>query len=167
MNVLELKKLRDLEIPYEGNAVQWVDVQEFLGRYKWLILTVFLLVPIGTYAVLQFLAEKYDTTASLLVKMGRENLDPPAVARNTNVYSSGLRREEVISETEFLKSPYLIAKVVDTIGTEAFKPVRKKPDSFIGQVKYYAKAGARYVKSQYDEALYALQLKRRLNDREN
>lgn len=167
MNGLELRKSRGVEVPYEGQTVQWVDVQEFLGRYKWLILIVFLLVPAGTYGVMQFLSDKYDTTASLLVKIGRENVDPPPVARNTNLFSAGLRREEVISETEFLKSPFLVAKVVDTIGTEAFKPVRKKPDSLIAQLKFHAKAAARLLKTQYDEALYALQLKRRLDDREN
>jgi uncharacterized protein involved in exopolysaccharide biosynthesis len=155
------------ELPHRLTAIEWADIRDFTRRYLWVILTVFLMVPVGTYTVLQFVSDKYDTTASLLVKLGRENVDPPPGARNTNVYSAGLRREEVISETEFLKSPFLISRVVDAIGTDAFKPVRKPPETFIGRVKAFAKSGARYMKTQYDETLYALHLKKRLSDREN
>src|SRR5690606_36040987 len=77
----------------EQSELTWLDIQEFLQRYRWSILIVFLLVTLGTYTALQFYTEKYDTTAAILVKIGRENTDPPAVVRNTNVFTSGLRRE--------------------------------------------------------------------------
>lgn len=154
------------ELALEKSDLSWADIQEFLGRYKWVILIVFLLVTFGTYSVLQFYTEKYDTSASILVKIGRENTDPPAVVRNTNIFTSGLRREEVTSEIEFLKSPDLIGQVIQKIGVDAFKPVRKKPDSFFGAIKFYAKAVARFAKEQYKEALIALNLQKRLTDDE-
>lgn len=148
----------------ERSELTWADIQEFGSRYRGVILVVFALVTILTYSALQFYTEKYDTTASILVKIGRENTDPPAVVRNTNIFSSGLRREEVVSEIEFLKSPDLIGSVINRIGVDAFKPIRKKPDSFFGAIKYYVKAVARFGKEQYKEALIALNLQKRLTD---
>src|SRR5690606_14384860 len=99
-------------------------------------------------------------------KIGRDITDPPAVVRNTNVFTSGLRREEVVSEIEFLKSPDLIGEVIQKIGVDSFKPVRQKPDSFFSAIKFYVKAVARFGKEQYKEALIALNLQKRLTDYE-
>lgn len=150
----------------EHSELTWLDIQEFFQRYRGSILIVFLLVTLGTYTALQFYTEKYDTTAAILVKIGRENTDPPAVVRNTNVFTSGLRREEVVSEIEFLKSPDLLGEVIQKIGVDSFKPVRQKPDSFFGAIKFYVKAVARFGKEQYKEALIALNLQKRLTDYE-
>jgi polysaccharide biosynthesis protein PslE len=159
-------------IPYrsEGAVLQpsrvgWKDVQLFLRRYWAVINCVLFLTIIGTYTTLIFLTEKYQTEAAVIVKLGRENVDPPPTARNTNVFS-GIRREEVMSEIEFMRSPDLVRSVVQEIGLDAFKTVRVKPKDLLGQVKFYAKSGARWVKDQYGEALIALNLERRLSDEE-
>jgi uncharacterized protein involved in exopolysaccharide biosynthesis len=112
-----------------------------------------------------FLTEKYETEAAVIVKLGRENVDPPPTARNSNVFS-GIRREEVMSEIEFMRSPDLVRSVVQDIGLDAFKTVQVRPKDLLGQVKFYAKASARWVKDQYGETLIALNLERRLRNEE-
>jgi uncharacterized protein involved in exopolysaccharide biosynthesis len=152
--------------PLGGLHVTWPQVQAFLGRYKWIIAGVFLLTVVGAYAALNLISEQYEARAALLVKVGRENLDAPASARNS-VFSTGLRREELSSEVQILTSVDLLTKVVDEIGPEAFKPKRVVPESIFGKAKYYTKAAIRFVRDQYKEVLYALDLKKRLNDRDS
>jgi uncharacterized protein involved in exopolysaccharide biosynthesis len=152
-------------IQAERSKAQWSDVRLFTGRYIWIILSVCVLTVVGAYATISLLTEQYDVEASLLVKIGRETLDPPAVSRNVPL-TAGLRHEEVVSEMEILKSPALIAAAVDAVGLEAFRPHRKQPTSFIGEVKEAVKSFARAVKTQYQEALIALDLKKRLDERQ-
>lgn len=136
-----------------------------LRRSVWLIAAVFGLTVLGAYSVISLLTEQYDTEAEILVKMGRENLDPPPVSRNVPL-SAGLRHEELVSEIEILKSPDLIARVVDEIGVNRFKAVHPPAKTLIGKVKDAVKSVARAVKEQYAELLYALDLRKRLDDRQ-
>jgi uncharacterized protein involved in exopolysaccharide biosynthesis len=145
--------------------LRWRDVRFFLKRYWGILVCVFATTVLGTYTTLCFLTEKYETEAAVIVKLGRENVDPPPTARNTNVFS-GIRREEVLSEIEFMRSPDLIRAVVRDIGPEAFTPIRVMPNDLLGKVKFHAKAAVRWVKEQYNEALIALNLERRLTDME-
>jgi uncharacterized protein involved in exopolysaccharide biosynthesis len=154
------------EVAAERTNLHWRDVTAFLRRYRMVIASVFVLTVLGTYVTLSMLTEKYDTSAAVIVKLGRENVDPPPTARNTNVFSGGLRHEEVMSETEFMRSPDLIRAVVHELGPDAFKPRRVVPENFLGKVRFYAKAGARWVKDQYRETLIALNLEKRLTDEE-
>ncbi len=148
-----------------GLRITLEQVREFLPRYKGTIAIVFIATIVSAYGALSLMTEQYEARAALLVKLGRENLDAPATAKNT-VLSTGVRREELGSEAQLLKSPDLIARVVDSIGPDAFKPTRVPPSSLVGRAKFYAKATLRQVKSEYDEALIALDLKKRLNDRD-
>lgn len=141
------------------------DVGRFARRYVFVILGIFLLTVAGSYAVLSLLTELYEAEASLLVKIGRENLDPSAASRNLPL-TSGVRREDLPSEIAILRAPELMAKVVDSIGLEAFRPKVAAPSGFIGHVKYYVKQTSRGVKKQYQEFLYALDLKKRLDERQ-
>ncbi len=150
---------------YAATSLRSRDVAAFVGRYKFPILLVFALSVLGTYTTLSLLTDQYDTQAAVLVKLGRENVDPPPTARNTNVFS-GIRREEVLSEVEMMKSPDLTERLVKEIGLDAFRVKRVKPASLLGQVKFYLKAAARTVKEQYGEALIALALKKRLTEEE-
>jgi polysaccharide biosynthesis protein PslE len=150
--------------PLGGLHVTWPQVQRFLGRHKWTIAAVFITTVIGAYGALNLMSEMYEARAALLVKVGRENLDAPASARNS-VFSTGLRREDLVTEVQILTSEELLTKVVDEIGPEAFKPVRTVPDGWLGKAKFYTKATLRFVRDQYKEVLIALDLKKRLDDR--
>lgn len=152
-------------IQADRSKARWTDVWSFVVRYVWIILAVFVLTVVSAYATISLLTEQYDVEASLLVKIGRETLDPPAVSRNVPL-NTGLRHEEVVSEMEILKSPGLIAATVDSIGLDAFKPHRVRPTTFIGEVKDAVKSVVRGLKARYQDALIALDLKKRLTDRQ-
>jgi uncharacterized protein involved in exopolysaccharide biosynthesis len=148
-----------------GFRITLPQVRSFLRRYVWVIAGVFVCTVVGAYATLSLTTEKYDVNSALLVKLGRENLDAPATARN-GVLSTGVRREELGSEVQILQSRRLLEDVVDELGVEAFRVQRVPPPDLLGQVKFYAKAGLRWVKTQYTDALIALDLRKRLTERE-
>jgi len=148
-----------------GFRITVAQVRAFLPRYKWVIAGVFVFTVLSAYGALSLMSEQYEAEAALLVKLGRENLDPPATAKNM-VMSTGVRREEVGSEVQILRSADLLAKVVDTVGVEAFRVTRVPPPSLIGKAKFHVKAGLRWAKGQYQDALIALDLKKRLTERE-
>lgn len=148
-----------------GIHITLAQVRAFLPRYKWVIAGVFVFTVLSAYGALSLMSELYDIDAALLVKLGRENLDPPATAKNM-VMSTGVRREEVGSEVQILRSADLFASVVDTLGIDAFRVKRVVPDSLLGKAKFYVKAGLRWAKGQYQEGLIALDLKKRLSERE-
>jgi uncharacterized protein involved in exopolysaccharide biosynthesis len=152
-------------IDAERSTARWSDIRGIVRRYIWVIITVFVLTTAGAYTTISLLTEQYDIESSLLVKIGRETLDPPAVSRNVPL-TAGLRHEEVESEIEILRSPELIAATVDAIGVDAFKAHRVPATTFIGKVKDTVKSVVRSIKDEYHEALIALDLKKRLNDRQ-
>ncbi len=148
-----------------GVRVTLADVKAFLPRYRRVIAGVFALTVLSAYSALSLMTELYEVRSALLVKLGRENLDAPATARNS-VLSTGVRREELGSEVQILRSGDLAAQVVDEFGLEAFRVNRIPPESLIGKLKFYTKAGLRYAKAQLGEALIALDLKKRLGERD-
>jgi polysaccharide biosynthesis transport protein len=147
------------------STANWEDIASLAKRYWRVALFVFCLTVVTAYATISLLTEQYQTESMLLVKIGRENLDPPATSRNLPL-TAGLRHEEVISEIEFLKSANLIQQVVDAVGVEAFRPHRAQPSTLIGKVKETIKSLVRSVKSAYQESLIALDLKKRLDERQ-
>jgi len=68
------------------------EIVAFVRRYALIIAAVFALTVVTAYGALNLMSELYEAQSSLLVKLGRENLDPPPTARNA-VFSTGLRRE--------------------------------------------------------------------------
>src|SRR4051812_31914845 len=117
-----------------GLRITLDQVREFLPKYRWTIALVFVSTVVSAYAALSLMTELYETRSGLLVRLGRENLDPPPTAKNT-VLSTGVRREDIGSEAQLLGSPDLIARVVDAIGPEAFEPHRIVPSSLAGKGK--------------------------------
>lgn len=144
---------------------EWPLVGAFLKRYKWTVVAVFLATVVSGYATLSMFTEQYDVEAEILVKLGRENLDPPATSRNTPL-ATGLRREDLMSEVQILRSPVLIRRLVDDIGPEAFQPRITRPAGFVQTVKYHAKTTARWAKRQWKDFLIALDLQKRLPERD-
>src|SRR5262249_44470441 len=115
-----------------GVRITLAQVKAFLPRYKWVIAGVFLATVVSAYVGLSLTTEQYDANAALLVKLGRENLDPPPTARN-GILSTGLRREELGSEVQILRSADLFGQVVDTIGVEAFQVKRVPPPGLVAK----------------------------------
>jgi uncharacterized protein involved in exopolysaccharide biosynthesis len=156
---------RDFAADEPGFRLTLAQVREFLPRYRWVIAGVFVLTVASAYVALSLMTELYEARASLLVKLGRENLDAPPTAKNS-VLSTGVRREELGSEAQLLHSVDLLAQVVDEVGVGAFTPRRVVPTALIKKAKFYVAAGVRAAKTQYREGLIALDLAKRLTPRE-
>jgi uncharacterized protein involved in exopolysaccharide biosynthesis len=148
-----------------GFRITFAQVRKFVPRYKWVIAAVFLFTAAAAYASLSLVTELYDVRSALLVKLGRENLDAPVTARN-GVLSTGVRREELGSEVQILRSTQLLGAVVDELGVEAFRITRTPPPDLLGKAKFYVKATLRWAKNRYQDALIALDLKKRLGERD-
>ena len=159
---------RLVEAEYRRFQVTWSDVAQFLSRYKWPIVIAFFTTVLATYGVLSLYSDKYESRAGLLVKIGRENTDPPATAgsRGGTLVSSGVRKEEVASEVQILTSPDIVEQVVDRIGPARFQPSTVVPPGFVARAKFRLKQAARAVKAQWQEVLISLGLRKRLNERE-
>jgi uncharacterized protein involved in exopolysaccharide biosynthesis len=61
-----------------GFRVTLAQVRTFLPRYKWVIAGTFVMTVLSAYSALNLMTDQYEARAALLVKLGRENLDPPA-----------------------------------------------------------------------------------------
>jgi uncharacterized protein involved in exopolysaccharide biosynthesis len=153
---------------YKRMQLTWADLGRFLRLYTWPIVAIFLATVLGTYLVLSLYSDKYESSAQLLVKVGRETVDPPATAaeRGGTLVSSGVRKEDVASEVQLLTSQDITEHVVDELGADKFKPSLLAQQGFVGNLKLQIKKAARAVRAQWDEVLIALGIKKRLNDRE-
>jgi uncharacterized protein involved in exopolysaccharide biosynthesis len=151
----------------ERFKITWGDVLRFLQTYWTVVFGVFFTTVVTTYLAVSFLTDRYETTAKLLVRLGREQIEPPPTVRSgSTLFSSGLRKEEIVSEIQVLQSPDLVARVVDAVGVEHFKPMRVPPAGFVGRVKFALKEYVRKLKELVNEVQIALGLKKKLNDRE-
>src|SRR6266850_3882741 len=131
------------------------------------MVVVFMMVLLGAWGTLQvFFTDLYETQASLLVKVGRENVEVPVTVQKGQVFSQGVRIADINSEVQMLSSPAIVEAVVDHFGPATFRNVLKEPTSIWGYPKYYLKRTAREVKALYKEFLIAVNLKKRLEERD-
>jgi polysaccharide biosynthesis protein PslE len=143
------------------------QLRQLVRRYWLVVLIVFLTGTLAMYVTLPlFFTDLYESTAELLVRVGRENAETPTTVQRGEVISQGVRMADINSEVQMLSSRALVESVVDRLGPDAFKSVMVKPDSWIGYPKYYARLAARQVKYAYAESLIALGLEKRLTPRE-
>ena len=144
------------------------DIIFFLQTYWLMIGGIFFSTVVLAYAAVLFLTDQYDTTAKLLVRIGREQLEPPpaVTTTHTTMFSSGLRKEDVASEIKILQSPDLVVRVVDTLGVENFRYRPEPPSGWFALMKFRLKGLVRRLKETANDTLIVLGLKKRLNDRE-
>ena len=146
---------------------EWIlyAVATFAKR-RMLFLLVFFATVMGAYGVGQLQTELYEIEASVLVKLGRENVEVPATVQKGSVLSAGVRAEQLNSEMHMLSSRSLIEAVVDRIGLDAFHPATPQPQTFLQRVKFYTKQGVRWGKAQLQSFLIVTNLKKELTERE-
>jgi polysaccharide biosynthesis protein PslE len=169
MNAEPPTNLRESKHFVESGQVKitWSDLSSFLQIYWPLICGIFFSTVITTYLVVSFLTDRYEVTTKLLVRLGREQLQPPpTVSTGSNFSSLTLRKEDVTSEIQILQSPDLVTQVVDVVGVENFKQKPVPPASFLGRIKFYLKQSVRKLKEMGNEVLIVVSLKKRLGDRE-
>jgi len=152
---------------FDTHTLTWTDVVNLLRRRWLLMVVVFMMVLLGAWGTLQvFFTDLYETQASLLVKVGRENVEVPVTVQKGQVFSQGVRIADINSEVQMLSSPAIVEAVVDHFGPATFRNVLKEPTSIWGYPKYYLKRTAREVKALYKEFLIAVNLKKRLEERD-
>src|SRR5882757_11360312 len=152
---------------FSKHTVTWEELQLLLRRHRWTVMLVFIGIVLGTYTALQVMTERYQSTADLLVKLGRENAQVPSTVLNTGLVTAGVHPEEINSEMQLLTSEPLAAAVVDKMGPKAFAFEPPRPTTLFQMVKYSARRSMRWVKAQYESTLIALNLRKRLTDRES
>lgn len=150
-----------------NQSIVWQRLWRTLKCYR-LLIFVALIGAVGfTYAGLALTTEQYDISANVLVRLGRENFETPAaVGSGGGLYTTtGVRPEEINSEIELLTSRQLIESAVATIGIEAFKyRPPPPPTSLLQAVKYYAKKTVRSCKTEFQNLLIAIDLKKELSE---
>ncbi len=95
------------------------DIYYVVFRHKRKVIGFFFTVVVLAAAVTLLMPKSYQSTAQLLLRLGRENttLDPAASMGAATVNVNGESREtELNSEIEVLKSRELAERIVDTIG---------------------------------------------------
>jgi uncharacterized protein involved in exopolysaccharide biosynthesis len=136
-------------------------------RYWLVVLAVLLGGTLTMYLILPiFFTDLYESTAELLVRVGRENAETPPTVQRGEVISQGVRMADINSEVQILSSRTLVESVVDRLGPDVFKSVLPMPDSWLGYPKYYMKVVLREVKHEYGEFLIGVGLDKRLTPRE-
>jgi uncharacterized protein involved in exopolysaccharide biosynthesis len=146
----------------ERSTVTLEELRSIAREHAKVMLLVFLGTVLGAYLALQFMTERYESKTSLLVKVGRENAEIPATVQNPGLVQMGVRQEEINSEMQLLTSEPMMEAVVDRVGVEAFAFEPSRPHGLVAAGKYYVKKGVRWAKHEGDEALIALNLKKRL-----
>lgn len=155
------------DTPSQETQVTWAQMRLLARRYRWVVLVTALTVILGAYVTLLFVSDQYQSRASLLVKLGRENIELPTTVQATGSVATGLRPEELNSEVQILKSRELMAGVVDRLGVEAFSVSLPEPHGFWQTLKYRRKRATRWLKAKEQDALVALGLDKRITPREN
>ena len=97
------------------------DLGYVFFRHKWKFILFFLIVMVPVTLWTLIAPDIYQSTAKLLVRLGRESVTLDPTATTGPVISVGQSREnEIKSELEILTSQELAEKVVDSIGPTAF-----------------------------------------------
>jgi|LGVF01.1.fsa_nt_gb uncharacterized protein involved in exopolysaccharide biosynthesis len=151
---------------FENQKVILDETIRILRKRRYLIILVLLTTVFSAYVALLFITEQYVSEASLLVKLGRENVEVPVTVARGGIYSTGVRQEEINSEIQLLCSRSLTERVIDDIGLDKFKFEPKSPENLLQAVKYYAKKALRWGKAQMESLLITLNLQKKLTDRQ-
>lgn len=142
------------------------DLGRALSYHLWLILAVAVGTVLCAYASFQFISDEYVSSARLLVKLGRENVELPVTVEKGGLLSTGVRKEEINSEIQLIGSRPLIEATVDQLGVKAFKLEAAPPRTWFQRAKAQVRSWVRALREQVREGLILLNLRQRLNDRE-
>lgn len=100
------------------------DLLQVIFRRKVAILSFMAAVVVGVYASLRLISPTYEAQASLLVKLGQEDIYMPALPSSQfrTPVMSVIREEQLRSEASILTDPSLARQVIKTLGPAAVFP---------------------------------------------
>lgn len=142
------------------------DLLRVIQRKKRLIAFVVVVSTVVAFVGLQFVSDKYDTHASLIVKLGLENAEVPVTINKGTVHRQGVMKEEVNTYIALMKSIPILESVVDEIGLERFTHQPEEADGLIDWVKIQLKSTVRWSKARLNDTLILLNLRKRLDERD-
>lgn len=141
-----------------------LEVLLILAR-QWLKAAIFMVFCFSTVFVGVYLwPETYESSAKILVKLGRENAAVPVGIPTSQqfVAAIGVRKEDINSEIELIRNRVIIENTVQKLGTDFLFPQQVKPVGFIKRLKYEAKLLYKNVRETIDDVLIALNIQKRL-----
>ena len=142
------------------------ELKPALIRNKLLLGVLFTSIVAGVYGMLLYKSDQFESTALILVMLGRENTEAPIAAENATIFTDGVRAEEINSYVRILSSHSLIEDTIDAIGVERFFMEQDPPDGLVARAKYEVKKVAKVIKKQVDSTLIYVGLRANLSDRE-
>ena len=139
------------------------DLTYVVFKWKWDIFFVVLLAVAGSAVYLFLIRDTlYETTVTLLVKLGQEQAPPTTMLGDRTLLISQ-RPQDVTSETGVLKSTDLLQRVVTKLHLDQPAPPETAPAALLPRIKFEIKRAKRMVKDLYSEALISAGLKKRLS----
>jgi uncharacterized protein involved in exopolysaccharide biosynthesis len=142
------------------------EIVHVLFRHKGKMLAVFLLISAAVTAGVYVWPATYQSEASLLMRMGRENLPNDPTVENTLLQVGQDRTSEVRSIIAVLTSEEIARKTVETVGEGWILDDMRLPRHVeipgIPDYDSMTKKLSRLVTTPLKEAMYLLQLKPRL-----
>lgn len=154
------------ETPLQISTTLFGDLGRALAYHWLLILSIAMGTVVCAYLTFQFIPDQYVSTARLLVKLGRENVELPSTVDKGSLLSTGVRKEEINSEIQLINSRPLIEAAVDRIGLDAFRMEPPPPKTWFQRLKAELRSLVRQVRAELKEWLILLNLKPRLAERE-
>ncbi len=142
------------------------DLVRALDYHRWLIAATTLGAVLTTYGAMQLVSEEYESTARLLVRLGRENVEVPVSVEKGGLISTGVRKEDINSEIQMLSARSQLEAAVDALGPEAFKMAPPPPQTLFQKAKHELRRVVRWAKAQFKELSILLNLRPRLSERE-
>ncbi|HEY1261612.1 MAG TPA: GumC family protein [Stellaceae bacterium] len=135
-----------------------------LAQHWKLIVGFTLLVVAAVTAVLPLMEPRYQVTAKVLVRLGRELSAPPTVTakEDSQEVITTKRTEDLGSEIEIMKSPQLIEQVVSGLGVDFF--VAEPPaKTLFQQLKRAVRQVFRFAHDTMDRGLVLLGVRKPLS----
>ena len=158
--------VNDSNTTNSDNARIIKKIWQILIRNWALILLTYLVIVSASYISLSLVSNVYESSAQLLVKLGRENTQVPITVEKGDVYSTGVQKEEIHSYMRLLSSNEIINETIDQLGLDRFAYQPEQPKNLFHLVKLKIKQVARYSKKQVDSILIKAGLRTNFSERE-
>ena len=152
-----------------GTRTVWVppgmtQIVPTLMKYRLFIVSCTVVCLLASLATVLLLSPRYEVTAKLLFKLGREMAPPTGVA-SPGAVTFGKRPEDITSEVEIMRNQFLIEKLVADFGSDMFAR-ESEPKTFVQKVKAFIRWPLRKAQEGITEVLIYVGLEKRLTPTE-
>lgn len=154
MSAVPSRKAASIPIP----SPYWIVACLYQARKNIILATLGGLIIAGI--AMLFLTQKYEVSATLLFRAGREQI-PSSVTKDMFI-SAQTRPEDMISKLEMLKSQHLVSEVVSSFGDNFFL-ARPAPRTILQHLKAMLRTVWETIWDAYEEVMIFVGLSTRLS----